>query len=153
MKKIFTLICLLLSIVAFSQEIEKVKGRFFLEGKQISSRETRELLASNAVASALFKSSKNKEAIGGFLIGFGGALVVVDIVVGLVSDVQYPSGATYIGIASLATSIPILSGKTKKMQKAIDTYNNGLKTSGFNENNIELNVVANQYGYGLQFRF
>lgn len=153
MKKLITTFCLLLSIMVFSQEIEKVKGRFFLEGKQISSRETRELLASNAEASALFKSSKNKESIGGFLVGFGGALVVLDVVVGLVSDVQYPTGATYVGIASLAASIPVLSGKNKKMQKAIDTYNNGLKTSGASESNIELNVIANHYGYGLQFRF
>lgn len=153
MKRIITILCFLFTIVSFSQEIQKVKGRFFLDGKQISSRETRELLTSNTEALTLFKKSKNKESLGGFLLGFGGTLVMVDVVVGLVSDVKYPSGATYVGIASLVSSIPILSGKNKKMQNAIDTYNNGLKNAGSNEFNPELNMIANTNGYGLQLRF
>lgn len=153
MKRTITILCFLFTIVSFSQEIQKVKGRFFLDGKQISSRETRELLTSNTEALTLFKKSKNKESLGGFLLGFGGTLVMVDVVVGLVSDVKYPSGATYVGIASLVSSIPILSGKNKKMQNAIDTYNNGLKNAGSNEFNPELNMIANTNGYGLQLRF
>ena len=153
MKRTITILCFLFTIVSFSQEIQKVKGRFFLEGKQISSRETRELLTSNTEALTLFKKSKNKESLGGFLLGFGGTLVMVDVVVGLVSDVKYPSGATYVGLASLVSSIPILSGKNKKMQNAIDTYNNGLKNAGSNEFNPELNMIANTNGYGLQLRF
>ena len=131
----------------------KSKRAFFSGRKQISSRETRELLTSNTEALTLFKKSKNKESLGGFLLGFGGTLVMVDVVVGLVSDVKYPSGATYVGIASLVSSIPILSGKNKKMQNAIDTYNNGLKNAGSNEFNPELNMIANTNGYGLQLRF
>ena len=153
MKRTITILCFLFTIVSFSQEIQKVKGRFFLEGKQISSRETRELLTSNTEALTLFKKSKNKESLGGFLLGFGGTLVMVDVVVGLVSDVKYPSGATYVGLASLVSSIPILSGKNKKMQNAIDTYNNGLKNAGSKEFNPELNMIANTNGYGLQLRF
>ena len=153
MKRTITILCFLFTIVSFSQEIQKVKGRFFLEGKQISSRETRELLTSNTEALTLFKKSKNKESLGGFLLGFGGTLVMIDVVVGLVSDVKYPSGATYVGLASLVSSIPILSGKNKKMQNAIDTYNNGLKNAGSNGFNPELNVIANTNGYGLQLRF
>lgn len=153
MKKILLLLVVMLSLNVFSQEITQIKGRYFVNGKQISTRETTALLAANTEASALFKSAKTKESIGGFLVGFGSALVAIDVVVGLVSDVQYPTTATYVGLASIITSIPILSGRNKKREKAIGLYNDGLKSSGNQDSNPELNIIANQNGYGLQFRF
>jgi hypothetical protein len=69
------------------------------------------------------------------------------------ADVKYPSAATYIGLASLAVSIPVLSGRNKKRDEAIALYNDGLKKSATNDSNFELNIVANQRGYGLQFQF
>lgn len=41
------------------------------------------------------------------------------------------------------------------MRNAIDTYNNGLKTTSDLENHFEasLNVVANQNGLGLRLSF
>ncbi|WPR70960.1 hypothetical protein SLW70_13615 [Flavobacterium sp. NG2] len=153
MKNLITLLCLLLSLVTFSQKIEKEKGRFFIEGKQISSREARELIASNTEALALFNTAKNKEALGGFFMGLGSALVVLDVVIGAFSDVQYPTAATYGGLACLAVSIPVIVGKRKKMNHAIELYNEGLQNSGINHSELELNVVGNQLGYGLQLRF
>ncbi len=153
MKKLVAIISLLFSIASFSQEIEKVKGQYYIEGRQISQRHTQDLLASNTEALALFKSGKNKEAFGGLFVGFGAALISTDLIVGLFSDVSYPTAATYVGIASIAVSIPILYRKNKKLKDAIALYNNGLKDSGSNDSNIELNVISNQNGYGLQFRF
>lgn len=135
-----------------AQQLTREGGRFFRDGQQISTRETKQLLVSNPDAYSLFKKAKNKESIGGFLIGLGGALVVADVVVGLVSDVQYPTAATYIGGAALITAIPVLSGKNKKTDQALDLYNSGPKKLGA-RSQIELNAVANQRGYGLQLRF
>jgi hypothetical protein len=153
MKKLIIVFTILLSIASFSQEIVKEKGRYYVNGKQISTRETRQLLASNLHASTLFKSGKRKESTGGLLLGFGGALVTVDLAIGLFSDAKYPSVATYVGVASLIASIPVLSGKNKKLKEAIDTYNKEAKKLGYNDSDLELNIIANQNGYGLQFRF
>ena len=153
MKKLIILFTLFLSATAFSQEITIEKNRFFLEGKKISPKEVKTLLASNTEALALFKSSRTKSSVGGFLLGFGGGLIVADLVSGAMADIQYPTPVTYIGLASLVTSIPILSGRNKKRDEAIALYNNGLKKSAANDTNYELNIVANQNGYGLQFQF
>lgn len=153
MKKIILLLTLFITIASFSQQISRQKGRFFVNGKQISTRETKQLLASNAEALALFKAGKSRESTGGLLLGLGAAAVTVDLAIGLFSDVKYPSVATYIGAATIITAIPLLSGKNKKIDEGIDRYNQGLKNLGENDPDVELNVIANHYGYGLQFRF
>jgi hypothetical protein len=153
MKKLIALSAILLSSIAFSQEITIEKDGFFAEGKQISTKEVKTLLASNTEALALFKSSRTKGGVGGFLLGFGGGLILADLVGGALADVKYPTGATYIGLASLITSIPVLSGRTKKRNDAIALYNEGLKKSATSDSNFELNIIANQNGYGLQFQF
>lgn len=155
MKKIISIICLLFTVAAFSQQIRMEKGKFYVKGEQISSRETKQMLAANPEALSLFKKGKNKESLGGFLIGFGSAMVVGDLVVGLVSDSDYPSAMTYIGGASLAASIPVLSGKNKKIKEGIDLYNKGVEnTLGDNTKpSVNLNIIANHNGYGIQIAF
>jgi hypothetical protein len=152
MKKILLLVALLLSILSFSQEIKIERGKYFVNGTQISTRDTKQMLSNNPEALKMFKSGLTKESVGGFLIGFGGALVITDLVVGLVSDVSYPSFGTYIGAGALLVSIPIIIGKNKKMRQGIEMYKIGQKNTGFNEN-LELTVISNQNGYGVQIRF
>jgi len=153
MKKIIILFTIFLSTTAFSQEITIEKNHFLLEGKQISPKEVKALLASNTEALALFKSSRTKSSVGGFLLGFGGGLIIGDLVGGALADVKYPTGLTYVGLASIITSIPVLSGRTKKLNDALALYNEGLKKSATNNSNFELNIIANHSGYGLQFQF
>lgn len=153
MKKLLTLFAVLLSATAFSQEITIEKNHFLLEGKQISPKEVKTLLASNAEALALYKSYRTKGGVGGFLLGFGGGLILGDLIGGATADVKYPTALTYVGLASLVTSIPVLSGRTKKLNDALALYNEGLKKSATNDSKFELNIVANQNGYGLQFQF
>ena len=153
MKHLILLFTLLLSTTLFSQEITTEKGRFFTQGKKISNNEVKTLLASNTEASALFKSSRTKSTVGGFLIGFGGGLIIADLLTGATADVKYPTGLTYVGLAAVIISIPVLSGRNKKEKNAISLYNEGLKKSATNDSNFELNIVSNQRGYGLQFQF
>ncbi len=153
MKKILLTFALLLSVLSFSQEINLERGKYYVNGSQISTRETKQLLTSNAEALSKFKSGLGKESAGGFLIGFGGALVITDLVVGLVSDVKYPTAATYIGAGALIVAIPVLSGKNKKIKEGIDLYNSGLKNLGETNSNFEVNLIGNQRGYGIQIRF
>lgn len=153
MKNVLFLIIILFSTISFSQEINLERGRYYVNGSQISTRDTKALLASNTEALRKFKSGLSKESTGGFLIGFGGALVITDVVIGLVSDVSYPTLATYIGLGSIIVAIPILSGKNKRIKEGIDLYNNGLKNVGNTNSNLEVNLIGNQQGYGVQIRF
>lgn len=152
MKKILVLLVILFSSMAFSQEIMIQKGKYFVDGQQISSREVKEKLMANQQALETFKKGKSKESTGGLFLGLGVAFTVADLVKGLVSDEKYPGPATYIGAGFLAVSVPILIGKNKKMREGIEIYNNGLKNSGDAED-VELNLISNQNGYGIQIRF
>jgi hypothetical protein len=152
MKKIILLLAIAFTTTTFSQEITLQKGRYYVNDKQISTRDTKSMLASNPEALKLFKKGKNRESFGGLLIGLGGAMIAVDGIKGLVSDLSFPGPATYIGAGALVLSIPILIGKNKKMTEGIEMYNKGLKNTGFN-NDLELHVISNQNGYGLQLRF
>lgn len=153
MKKLILLFTLLLCVKAFSQEITTEKDRFFVGGKKISNSEVKTLLASNTEALALYKTSRTKSSVGGFLLGFGGGLIIADLLTGATADVTYPTALTYVGLASLVTSIPVLSGRNKKMKESLDLYNESLKKTSTNTSDFELNIVSNQNGYGLQFRF
>jgi hypothetical protein len=62
---------------------------------------------------------------------------------------------TYAGLGSIAVSVPILSGRRKRYNEAIEIYNSEHKELklGANNNSFELNAVSNQNGFGLQLKF
>ena len=151
MKKILFLLVILCSTYSFSQEIEIRGGRYFVNDSQISSRDVREKLAANPQVLATFKKGKSKESTGTLLLGLGVAFTVGDLVKGLVSDEKYPGAGTFIGAGLIGVSIPVLIGKNKKMRQGIQMYNEGLKTTGFND--LKLNLVVNQNGGGIQLKF
>jgi hypothetical protein len=154
MKKVIVLGLLLFTTAIFSQQITYQKGKFFVKGEQISSRETRQLLSTNVKSAALFKQAKSKEGLGGFVLGLGIGLTVGDLAIGLFSDKKYPSGLTYAGIGAIAVSIPILSGRKKRIEEAINEYNKDHQnnTLGF-KSSYNLNVIGNQQGMGIQIKF
>jgi hypothetical protein len=140
--------------ISFAQKLEYNNGKIFQDGEQISSFETKTVLATDLKALHLFKKAKSKESLGGFILGLGIGGTVADLVMGLTSDVKYPTAITYVGVGLMAVSIPILSGRKKMVQESIDIYNAGLqeqkKTLG---DNFELNIVNNSNGVGLQINF
>jgi hypothetical protein len=150
MKKIILFVCLFSSFLTFSQQITIDRGKYYVKGKQISSFETKKLLASNQQAIALFKEAKAKEALGGFLIGIGVGLTVADLAMGVLSDKKYPSGLTYAGLGSIAISIPVLSGRRKKITEAIAIYNKDKNALG---STFHFNAISNQNGFGFQIKF
>lgn len=134
------------------QEIELKNKKFYINNEQIPSFEIKRYLKENDYkAYSQFNRSKNKSVFGGLLLGLGGTLMISDAVKAMVSDVDYPSAMTYIGGGLAIASIPVLKGKNKKMEEAINTYNNQLKTTS--ENTTSLNLVANTNGVGLQLSF
>jgi len=154
MKNIITLTLLLFSLLSFSQQITYERGKFYLKGEQISSGETKKLLATNVKSITLFKQAKSKEALGGFLLGFGIGLSVGDLAIGLFSDRVYPSALTYVGVGSIAVSIPILSGRKRRMEEAVKEYNKEHQnnTLGYSKTYL-INAIGNQNGVGFQIKF
>jgi hypothetical protein len=161
MKNLLLAFTLLMGFTAFSQgltlgkepskEIKLEKGRFYIDGTQIPSYQMKKVFASNIQSLNLYKKAKTKETLGGTLLGLGATVCIIDLAVGLFSDVKYPTALTYAGLGAVAISIPILSGRAKKMEKAVKTYNEGLKDSGSTD--FDLNALANQNGIGIQIKF
>ena len=154
MKQFILIIAILGFSTSFAQKLEYTNRKNFQNGEQLSSFETKNLLKSDLTALHLFKKAKTKESLGGFILGLGVGGTVADLVMGLTSDVKYPTGITYAGVGLMAVSIPILSGRKKLVQESIDIYNSGLqdqkKTLG---DNFELNIVNNSNGVGLRINF
>lgn len=165
MKNILLAFALLFGFTAFSQgltlgkeskpPIKYESGKFYANGNQISSREARALFATNVKSATLFKQAKSKEGLGGFLLGFGIGLTVGDLAIGLFSDKKYPSALTYVGVGSMAVSIPVLSGRKRRIEEAVKSYNADRTEEklGANKNTFELNAVTSQNGFGLQLKF
>lgn len=161
MKNIFLALTLLLGFTAFSQgltlgkepskEIKFEKGKYYIAGEQIPSYQMKKVFASNLHSLHLYKQAKSKETLGGALLGLGTAMTVVDLSIGLFSDVKYPTALTYVGLGAVAVSIPILSGRRKKLEEAVSSYNEGLKNTGSTD--FDMNAVVNQNGFGIQITF
>lgn len=161
MKQLLFIITLLLGFTAFSQELTLKKttavelklerGKIYQNDVQIPSYQVKKIVASNLHALHLYKQAKSKEALGGMLLGLGATACVVDLAVGLFSDVKYPTAITYAGLGVVVISIPILSGRAKKVEEAVKSYNDGLKNTS--SSNLDMNAVANQNGVGIQIKF
>lgn len=154
MKQFFLTITIVSFSLSFAQKLEYTNGKIFQNGEQLSSFETKKAMETDLKALHVFKKAKTKESVGGFILGLGLGGTVADLVMGLTSEVKYPSALTYAGVGLMAISIPILSGKKKMIQESIDMYNSGLqdqkKSLG---DNFEFNIVNNSNGLGLQINF
>lgn len=154
MKKIVILLGLLITNFIFSQQIEIRDNKFYIEDNLVYKHEITKTLAANPAALNLYKKSRTKESVGGLLLGGGIGLIVGDVVKGLVSDADYPSGFTYVGAGLIGVSIPILSGRTKMRDKSIEIYNESVKGNspslGYH---FDMKVITNTNGIGLNITF
>lgn len=163
MKKLLFIFTLLMGFATFSQgltldknvprEIKLEKGKIYQDDVQIPSYQVKKLLASNLHSLHLYKAAKSKEGLGGALLGLGITMTVVDLAIGLFSDAKYPTALTYAGLGAIVVSIPILSGRAKKIEEAVQSYNDGLKNTSSNDTDFDLNAMANQNGIGIQIKF
>jgi hypothetical protein len=161
MKYTILVLALLIGFTAFSQKpalgvtsptpLKLENGKIYQNNEQIPSYQVKKILASDLHALHLYKQAKSKEGIGATLLGLGVTLSVIDLAVGLFSDVKYPTALTYVGAGMVAVSIPALSGRSKKIEEAVKSYNDGLKNTSSLD--FDLNAVANQNGIGIQIKF
>lgn len=154
MKQLILILAIFGFSTTFAQKLEYNEGKIYQDGEQISSFETKNLLKSDLKALHLFKKAKTKESLGGFLLGLGIGGTAADLVMGLTSDVKYPTVITYAGVGLMVVSIPILSGRKKLVQESVDLYNQGLKEQNKTlGDNFEMNFVTNSNGVGFRITF
>jgi hypothetical protein len=161
MKNIYLTFVLLVGFTAFSQgltlgdtspkPLKLENGKIYQNGEQVPSYQVKKILASNLHSLKVYKQAKSKETIGATLMGLGITLSVVDLAIGLFSDAKYPTAMTYVGVGMVAVSIPVLSGRSKKIEDAVQSYNDGLKNT--TSLDFDLNAMVNQNGVGIQLRF
>ena len=161
MKNILLAFTLLVGFSAFSQgltlgdtspkPLKLEKGKIYQDGVQIPSYQVKKILATNFHSLKVYKQAQTKQTLGGALLGLGTALIVVDGAIGLFSDAKYPTAMTYGGLGMVAISIPILSGRAKKVEDAVQSYNESLKNTSSTD--FTINAVANQNGFGIQIHF
>lgn len=152
MTKTIAILALLISTSAFSQELSLKRSTIFKDEKKLKNKEIRELLQSNTEALQLYQAARTKTTVGGLLLGFGIGLAAGDVLYGATADVKYPTPLTYVGLAATIISIPVLSGRSKKLKKSIERYNDSLKTVGSSDS-YEMRFTANSNGIGVKLSF
>jgi hypothetical protein len=139
---------------SFAQQLTYKNGRVFnSDNRKISPSEVRELLKDNPEQLDQFNSGRTKAGIGGFLLGFGGGLILADVIGGATADRIYPGTATYIGVACAVISIPVLIGHNKKIKSSIEGYNSSLAKNSTSFNIEKINILSNKNGIGMQISF
>ncbi|HEX8268981.1 MAG TPA: hypothetical protein VF581_03740 [Flavobacterium sp.] len=155
MKHLFLFAMLLLATASFSQQLTyKSGGRIYNSNMdEMNAKEMRALLASKPGLLNYYNSGQSKKNIGGFALGFGGGLMIGDLVVALTTTSEYPSIGTYIGAGTALASIPIMSGYSKKLKKVVDDYNK--EVAGIEPRNgiDEFAIVASKNGTGIRITF
>ncbi len=161
MKNLLLACALLFGFTAFSQgltlgdtspkPLKLENGKIYQDGVQIPSYQVKKILATNLHSLKVYQQAKSKETLGGALLGLGTAMTVVDLAIGLFSDAKYPTALTYVGLSAVVISIPVLSGRARKVEDAVNSYNEGLKNTSLSD--VDLNAVANQNGIGIQIKF
>jgi hypothetical protein len=154
MKTLLLTISLLFTSLFFAQEIKTENKKYYIDGVHVYRHEMKKILETNLKASNLYKKANKKETWGGLLIGSGIGLCVADAVKGAVSNEKYPSVLTYTGVAFVAVSFPIMSGKNRIRAESIEVYNEGIrgneKKLGYN---FDINLINNHNGIGLNITF
>ncbi|WP_300490547.1 hypothetical protein [Flavobacterium sp.] len=152
MTKTIAILALLISSIAFSQELSLKGSTVFQQEKKLKNKEVLELLQSNIRALEFYQEARTKTTVGGLLLGLGLGLAAGDVLYGATADVKYPTPLTYVGLAATIISIPVLCGRSKKLKKSIELYNKNLKTVG-NNDSYEMRFTANSNGIGFKLSF
>jgi len=154
MKTITVAVLLLLSIATSAQQLRIKKGEIYNANlEKLDTRQVRFLLAKHPDLLKKYDAYRNKSTFGGIFLGAGVGLLATDLALGLMTDTQYPTVATYIGGAMTVASIPILMGRKNKLETAIEGYNKQIANGDSSFEIDQINFVANQNGAGIQLTF
>ncbi len=132
--------------------LQKIKKTWYysFKGKIINNKDLKEILQSNNQATKIFKQSKRTGFISSVLALLGGACISVPIGNLLNGDKADWSPAA-IGAGLVLIALPIVIQSEKQEDKAINTYNRGIKKSSMIRK--ELKIDLTNHGIGLCIKF
>lgn len=158
MKRTAILLIMLLGTCSLCEaqkiETKKVFGgyRFSQEGKNLTLRYMSKIMKSNTEAMPYMSKARSGHALATIVSGTGGFLVGFSLGLTLSEGVR-SWGILGAGAGIIALSIPLSNKAFKNAVKAVDIYNNSLKTTSYNRHKPQLRLVSDQYGLGLSLRF
>ncbi len=142
------------SISSLAQTLSYKSGNIFdANNQRLKHTEVEELMHKDATASALYKKGTAKSYWSPILIGAGSGLLISDLILSVTSKKLYPTALTYVGLGSIAISIPISMHKNHKVKKAVDAYNEYIITQKTTLLIQKTSFISNQNGIGMQLTF
>jgi len=151
----FVMFCLL-AIPGLAQEIEYQKTpngyQYTRGGEVIGYGEVQMLLRENKEAYALTRQARSAKGWSTFFGIIGGGLIgwPIGTLIGG-GDPNWALAAAGAGLVII--SIPIASGANKKMEKAIDVFNQSQSSSQLLKRNFNLSFTASSGGVGFCLTF
>jgi hypothetical protein len=158
MKKTILILILatLISSITSAQEIDMKLTIFGYQFKQnetkLSWKEVLEKTKNNKNAYLLIKKGKSQNTISTILAFTGGLLVGIPVATSIHND-KTDWNLAYIGVAIVATGLPLAISSVKNTRKGIDLYNSSLNDSTTFKFNPEFYFITTRDGIGISMNF
>ena len=155
MKNNYILLAFLLtSLFSFSQTLT-VNGSgnvFDADGNKWTVKEVEDILYTNPKALALYTEGREKKTWGNVFLYGGLGLTTTSLLYYSTQDVNAEYAPTIVGAIMLLVAIPVKIGHTKKVNKAIDLYNDSLDSKAATTA-IKVTLTAGQNQIGFKYSF
>ncbi len=159
MKKIFlTSVCCFAAFFLFAQSASdtiEIKKSFWgttftKSGETLKMKNLLDLTKSNSVAYGQIKKARNKNVVGSIFGGVGGFLVGYTVGTAIAGkDPNWAVAGAGAGLIGAGLIFSASAGKYAK--KGVQTYNQGLRTTGASKVTLQGVVAANKVGVRLSF--
>ena len=161
---LISILCVTSTFAALSQnndQIVKTKRSYYLNDRQLKSKELQTLLESRPESAVVLKKAKTNSTIGYAFIGAGAVCMIYaavnppeEAMPGLISDEEMgkwliPIG---IGIGCMITALPFRISGNKLLQKSVTIYNSQQTATGYrNEMKMDIGVTSKGIGIFCEF--
>ena len=153
MKNIVCITLVLFFSAATAQQLTYENGDLVNErGLELNKKEVRALLATKPGLLNYYNAGVARKSAAGFMLGFGGGLMLGDLAIALTTTTHYPSALTFVGAGSTLVAIPLYISGRKKMKTVVKDYNKEMATSDSFDFD-KLDIVVNTNGAGLRLQF
>jgi hypothetical protein len=123
---------------------------FNQNGKELSIRELASIMEPNPAAHALIRAAKKQDYLTTVVSSLGGALIGWNIPE-MVGGDKPNWGMVAAGAALIGVAIPISLGSMGKASQAVDLYNEGLKTTSFQQKTLQIEPTRDGIGWVMRF--
>ena len=140
------------------------KKRYYLNDKQLSIKELKDLLYSKEESADMYKKAMNNTTVGVVLLGVGTAFIIYAAInppkeekgglPGLISDEEMSKWMVpvYISGGCILASLPFVFTGKAQLKKSITIYNSKQTATGY-RNEFKLDIGLTRNGVGVTYHF